>query len=139
LIKCRSGPQKLNTGKNKEGRGFEGIETRVTDLAFGSFGLKAMESKWIDEKQLEAVRKIILKYLKKEGKIWFRVFPQKPITSKGVEFSMGGGKGDVVGYVAPVKKGRIIVEIDGIDEETAKEALRKAAAKLPLKTKFVKK
>jgi large subunit ribosomal protein L16 len=77
--------------------------------------------------------------MKKEGKIWFRVFPQKPITSKGVEFSMGGGKGDVVGYVAPVKKGRIIVEIDGLDEKTAKEALRKAAAKLPLKTKFVKK
>jgi large subunit ribosomal protein L16 len=132
-------PAKTKYRKEQRDRGFKGIETRVRDLAFGSFGLKAMESKWIDEKQLEAVRRIILKYLKKEGKVWFRVFPQKPITSKGVEFSMGGGKGDVVGYVAPVKKGRIIVEVEGLDEKTAKEALRKAAAKLPLKTKFVKK
>jgi large subunit ribosomal protein L16 len=98
-----------------------------------------LESKWITEQQLEAVRKVILKYLKKGGKFWLRIFPQKPITSKGVEFSMGGGKGDVVGYVAPVKAGRILFEIDGIDEETAKEALRKAASKLPIKTKFVKK
>jgi len=96
-------PAKTKYRKEQRDRGFEGIETRVTDLAFGSFGLKAMESKWISEKQLEAVRKIILKYLKKEGKIFFRIFPQKPVTSKGVEFSMGGGKGDVVGYVAPVK------------------------------------
>ncbi len=132
-------PAKTKYRKEQRGRGFEGTETRATNLAFGSFGLKALESKWINEKQLEAVRKIILKYLKKGGNVWFRVFPQKPITSKGVEFSMGGGKGDVVGYVAPVKKGRIIVEIDGIDEEVAREALRKAAAKLPIKTKFVKK
>ena len=132
-------PAKTKYKKEQRDRGFEGIETRVTELAFGSFGLKAMESKWVSEKQLEAVRKIILKYLKKGGKIFFRIFPQKPVTSKGVEFSMGGGKGDVVGYVAPVKKGRIIVEVEGINEEEAKEALRKAAAKLPLKTKFVKK
>jgi large subunit ribosomal protein L16 len=132
-------PSKTKYRKEQRDRGFQGIETRVTNLAFGSFGLKSLESKWIKEEQIEAARKVILKYLKKGGKLWIRIFPQKPITSKGVEFSMGGGKGDVVGYVAPVKKGRILFEIGGIDEESAKEALRKAATKLPLKTKFVKK
>jgi len=132
-------PAKTKYRKEQRDRGFQGVETRVTDLAFGSFGLKSLESKWITEQQIEAARKIILKYLRKGGKLWIRIFPQKPITSKGVEFSMGGGKGDVVGYVAPVKAGRILFEIDGIDEESAKEALRKASAKLPLKTKFVKK
>jgi large subunit ribosomal protein L16 len=132
-------PAKTKYRKEQRDRGFKGIETRVTNLAFGSYGLKSLESKWITEQQIEAARRIILKYLKKGGKMWIRIFPQKPITSKGVEFSMGGGKGDVVGYVAPVKKGRILFEIDGIEEELAKEALRKAAAKLPLKTKFVKK
>jgi large subunit ribosomal protein L16 len=132
-------PSKTKYRKEQRDRGFQGIETRVTKLAFGSFGLKSLESKWIKEEQIEAARKVILKYLKKGGKLWIRIFPQKPYTSKGVEFSMGGGKGDVVGYVAPVKAGRILFEIDGIDEESAKEALRKAAAKLPLKTKFVKK
>jgi large subunit ribosomal protein L16 len=132
-------PAKTKYRKEQRDRKFQGIETRVTKLAFGSFGLQSLESKWITEQQLEAARKVILKYLKKGGKFWLRIFPQKPITSKGVEFSMGGGKGDVVGYVAPVKAGRILFEIDGIDEETAKEALRKAASKLPIKTKFVKK
>jgi large subunit ribosomal protein L16 len=132
-------PAKTKYRKEQRDRGFQGIETRVKELAFGSFGLKSLESKWIKEEQIEAARKVILKYLKKGGKLWIRIFPQKPYTSKGVEFSMGGGKGDVVGYVAPVKAGRILFEIDGIDEESAKEALRKAATKLPLKTKFVKK
>jgi large subunit ribosomal protein L16 len=108
-------------------------------LAFGSFGLKALEGGFLSEKQIEAARKAILKYLRKGGKLWIRVLCDKPITSKGVEFSMGGGKGDVKGYVAPVKAGRIIFEIEGIPEEMAKEALRKAAAKLPIETKFVKK
>jgi large subunit ribosomal protein L16 len=132
-------PAKTKYRKEQRDRGFQGVETRVTELAFGYFGLKSLESKWITEQQIEAARRIILKYLRKGGKLWIRIFPQKPITSKGVEFSMGGGKGDVVGYVAPVKAGRILFEIDGIDEESAKEALRKASAKLPLKTKFVKK
>jgi len=132
-------PSKTKYRKEQRDRGFKGVETRVTDLDFGSFGLKSLESKWITEQQIEAARRIILKYLKKGGKLWIRIFPQKPITSKGVEFSMGGGKGDVVGYVVPVKKGRVLFEIGGVDEETAKEALRKAAAKLPVKTKFIKK
>jgi len=108
-------------------------------LAFGSFGLKALEGGFLSEKQIEAARKAILKYLRKGGQLWIRVLCDKPITSKGVEFSMGGGKGDVKGYVAPVKAGRIIFEIEGIPEEMAREALRKAAAKLPIETKFVKK
>mgnify|MGYP001772932164 CR=1 FL=1 len=132
-------PSKTKYRKQQRDRGFQGVETRANKLCFGSFGLKALESKWVTEKQIEAARKIILKYLKKEGKLWIRIFPDKPITSKGVEFSMGGGKGDVVGWVAPVKAGRILFEIDGIDENSAREALRKARAKLPLKTKFVKK
>jgi large subunit ribosomal protein L16 len=128
------------TKYKKEQRGrMKGVETRATELAFGSFGLKSLESKWITEQQIEAARKVILRYLKKGGKFWIRIFPQKPATSKGVEFSMGGGKGDVVKYVAPVRAGRILFEIDGIDEETAKKALKKVGVKLPVKTKFVKK
>jgi len=125
--------------RQKELYRIEGKETRATELSFGSFGLKALEGAFLTEKQIEAARKVILRYLKKGGKLWIRVLCEKPITSKGVEFSMGGGKGDVVGYVAPVKAGRIIFEIEGIDENDAKEALRKAASKLPIKTKFVKK
>jgi len=125
--------------RQKELYRIEGKETRATELVFGSFGLKALEGAFLTEKQIEAARKVILRYLKKGGKLWIRVLCEKPITSKGVEFSMGGGKGDVSGYVAPVKAGRIIFEIEGIDEKDAREALRKAASKLPIKTKFVKK
>lgn len=125
--------------RHKELWRIRGVETRASKLVFGSFGLKAEEGGFLKEKQLEAARKIILHYLKKGGKLWIRVIADKPITSKGVEFSMGGGKGDVVGYVAPVKKGRIIFEIEGVEEKVAREALRKAGAKLPIKTKFVKK
>lgn len=125
--------------RQKELKRIKGEEGRANKLVFGSFGLKAMEGGFLTEKQLEAARKIILHYLKKGGKLWIRVLADKPITSKGVEFSMGGGKGDVVGYVAPVKKGRIIFEIEGIEENLAREALRRAKAKLPIEAKFVKK
>jgi large subunit ribosomal protein L16 len=125
--------------RHKELWRIKGRETRSSKLAFGNFGLKALEGAFLTEKQIEAARKAILKYLRKGGKLWIRVLCDKPITSKGVEFSMGGGKGDVVEYVAPVKSGRIIFEIDGIPEEMAKEALRRAGAKLPIKTKFIKK
>jgi large subunit ribosomal protein L16 len=131
-------PGKTKYRKAQRGR-VKGIETRATELCFGSFGLKTLESKWITEKQIEAARKVILRYLKKGGRFWIRIFPDKPVTSKGIEFSMGGGKGDVSHYVAPVKAGRILFEIEGIDEKEAKEAFRKAASKLPVKTKFVKK
>lgn len=132
-------PSKTKYRKAQRDRNFAKVETRATQLSFGSFGLKALESKWISEKQIEAARKVILRYLKKGGRFWMRIFPDKPITSKGVEFSMGKGKGDVVGYVVPVKAGRILFELEGISEELAKEAMKKVSAKLPIKTKFVKK
>ena len=116
----------------------KGVETRGTTLAFGSFGLKAMDTKWIAARQIEAARRAIIRYLKKGGKLWIRIFPDKPVTSKGTEVPMGGGKGSVSHYVFPVKPGRIIFELAGVDEETAKEAFKKASAKLPIKTKFVK-
>lgn len=113
--------------------------TKGTELAFGDFGLKALESGWISENALEAAKRVISRYLKKGGKIFFRVFPQKPITSKGLEASMGGGKGDVVGYVAEVKKEKIILEVGEALEKEALLALRQAQFKLPIKTKIVKK
>jgi len=131
-------PKKAKYRKQQKGR-TKGIESRAVSLVFGSFGLKAMESKWLSARQLEASRRAIIRYLKKGGKLWIRVFPDKPVTTKGVEVPMGGGKGSVDHYVAVVKPGRIIFEVDGIDEKTAKEAFEKAAAKLPISTKFVKK
>ena len=116
----------------------KGIETRATELNFGSFGLKSLGTKWITARQLEASRRHIIRYLKKGGKLWIRVFPDKPVTFKGSEVGMGGGKGGVDHYVYPIKPGRIIFELDGIKEEIAKEALEGAANKLPIKTKFVK-
>lgn len=131
-------PRKVKYRKAQRGR-MKGIERRVTELAFGSFGLKSLERKWITAKQIEAARRAILRYLKKGGKLWIRIFPQKPVTSKGTEFSMGGGKGDVSHYVFPIKPGRIIFELEGLEEKIAREALNKAGDKLPVKTKFVKK
>ena len=116
----------------------KGIETRATELNFGSFGLKSLGTKWLTARQLEAARRHIIRYLKKGGKLWIRVFPDKPVTFKGAEVGMGGGKGGVDHYVYPIKPGRIIFELDGIKEEMAKEALEGAANKLPIKTKFIK-
>lgn len=112
-------------------------ETKGTSLAFGAFGLKAQEAKWINSKQIEASRKAMARFVQRGGKFWIRIFPDKPITQKPPEVTMGGGKGDPVGYVFPVRPGRVIFEMDGISREDAQEALRKAAAKLPIKTKFI--
>ncbi|OGF63312.1 50S ribosomal protein L16 [Candidatus Giovannonibacteria bacterium RIFCSPLOWO2_01_FULL_44_40] len=112
-------------------------ETRGVALAFGSYGLKAEEACWVNSKQLEAARKAMTNYVQRGGKIWIRIFPDKPITQKPPEVTMGGGKGDVAGYVFPVLPGRIIFEMDGVPKETAEEALRRAGAKLPIRTKFV--
>jgi len=117
----------------------KGIERRGTELTFGSYGLKSLETCWISARQIEAARRAILRYLKKGGKLWIRIFPQKPITSKGTEFSMGGGKGAVSHYAFPIKPGRIIFELEGIKEEVARQALKIAADKLPIETKFIKK
>ncbi|PIQ69382.1 MAG: 50S ribosomal protein L16 [Candidatus Tagabacteria bacterium CG11_big_fil_rev_8_21_14_0_20_41_11] len=125
--------QRLRTNRKKPG-----VATRGVTVAFGSFGLKAEEERWITSQQIESCRKAISRYVQKTGKMWTRIFPDKPITKRPPEVTMGGGKGDPAGYVVPVKPGRILFEIDGISEELSREALRKAAAKLPIKTKIVK-
>lgn len=134
-------PKKVKYRKwQRGGRGKTGgKDSRGTEIAFGSYGLKTMENGWLSSRQIEAARRTILRYLKKRGKLWVRVFPYKPITAKGTEVPMGGGKGSVEYYVFPTKIGRILFELDGINEEIAKEAFKKASDKLPVKTKFVKK
>lgn len=123
----------------KQFRGKMGGKAQVgSKLAFGDFGLKALESKWISSRQIEAGRKAITHHTKRGGKLWIRVFPDKPVSKKPNEVRMGGGKGPVDHYVAVVKRGRIIYEFTGVEELMAVEALRRAAAKLPIKTKIVK-
>jgi len=132
-------PKKVKHRKHQKGRRIKRIvETRGTEVSFGSFGLKAASSKWITSAQIEAARRAIIRYLRKGGKLWIRIFPDKVITRKGQEVPMGGGKGSPDHYVFPVKTGRVLFELEGISEEDAREAMRKAVDKLPLKTKFVK-
>ncbi len=115
----------------------KGLAQRGNQLAFGSFGLKAMDSTWITGRQIEAARQAIVRYMKREGQIWIRIFPDKPITKKPAEVRMGKGKGNPEGYVAPVTPGRIMFEIEGVPFEIAKEALRLGAQKLPIETKLI--
>jgi len=129
-------PKKVKHRKWKKGRS-RGKETRGKTLSFGDFGLQSLDACWISARQIEAARRAIIRYLRKGGKLWIRIFPDKPVTAKGTEVPMGGGKGNVDHYVFPVKPGRIIFELDGISEEVAKEAFRKATDKLPVKTKFI--
>lgn len=131
-------PKRVKHRKEMKGRS-RGIDTRGTELIFGTFGLKSLGTRWITSRQLEAARRTIMRYLKKGGKLWIRIFPQKPVTTKGTEVPMGGGKGKVSHYVFPIKPGRIIFEIEGISEEETLEALRKASDKLPIETKIIKK
>lgn len=112
-------------------------ETRGVSLAFGAYGLKAEEARWVNSKQIEAARKAMAHFTQRGGKIWIRIFPDKPITQKPPEVTMGGGKGDVAGYVFPVLPGRILFEIDGVSKEIAEAALKRAGAKLPIKTKII--
>jgi len=130
-------PKKVKHRKWRKGVS-KGIDYRGTELAFGSFGLKSLGTEWITSRQIEASRRTILRYLKKGGKLWIRIFPFKPVTRKGVEVPMGGGKGAVEFYVFPVKPGRILFELEGIKEDMAQKALEMAADKLPVKTKFIK-
>lgn len=113
------------------------VATRGTELSFGSYGLKAVTESRVRSNQIESARKVISRTLGKTGKVWIRVFPDKPFTKKPPEVKMGKGKGDPVGYEVEVLPGRIMFEIDGIEEKMAREALRKAGTKLPLKTKVV--
>ncbi len=115
----------------------KGNETRGTQVAFGSFGLKALEAGWITSRQIEAVRVTLSRTMKRDGKIWIRIFPDKPITKKPAETRMGSGKGSPEFWVSVVKPGRIMFEIGGIPQELAQEALRLAGHKLPVKTKMV--
>ena len=130
-------PRKVKHRKTFKGRS-KGVETRGTRLNFGDFGLKSLETHWITSRQIEAARRAAIRYFKKKGKLWIRIFPDKPVTRKGIEVRMGGGKGSVDHYAFPIKPGRIIFEIEGVNEEIAREAMRKATDKLPIKTKFVK-
>lgn len=131
-------PKKVKHRKWQKGRS-TGIETRGAGLAFGSFGLKSLEACWITARQIEAARRAMTHSVQRGGKIWIRIFPDKPVTKKPPEVTLGGGKGSVDHYVAVVKPGRILFEMDGVAQETAAEAMRLAAHKLPVKTKFVKK
>ena len=125
--------RKVFRGKNK------GFSTRGSSLAFGEFGLKALKRALISANQIEASRKAISHYTKREGKVWLRIFPHRPITAKGAGVGMGAGKGDVAGYVAVVQPGRILFELGGVSEEIAREAFNRASSKLPIPTKFLKK
>lgn len=130
--------QPKNTKHRKSMRGrMKGNAGRGAELSSGDFGLQSVTRSWVDGRQIEAARKAIVREMKRKGKLWIRVFPHKPYSKKPLEVRMGKGKGDVAGYVAVVKPGRIMFEISGVDEEIAREALRKAAQKLPVLTKVV--
>ncbi len=129
-------PKKVKFRRQQKGK-MKGIAHRGHELAFGSFGIKSLQSKWITGRQIEAARVAVTRYMQRQGQIWIRIFPDKPITKKPAEVRMGKGKGNPEGYVAPVTPGRIIIECDGVPYDIAKEALRLAAQKLPVTTKFV--
>lgn len=123
--------RKQQKGKNRR------IAMRGHTVAFGSFGMKAMEGAFITSRQIEAARVALTRYMKREGKVWIRIFPDKPITAKPLEVRMGKGKGALDHYIARVQPGRIMFEIDGVSLESAQEAFRLGAQKMPIKTKFV--
>ena len=129
-------PKKTKYRRSQKGK-MKGNAQRGNQLAFGSFGIKTLEEAWITGRQIEAARQAVTRYMKREGQIWIRVFPDKPITKKPAEVRMGKGKGAPEGFVVPVTPGRIIIEAEGVPFDVAKEALRLAAAKLPVATKFV--
>lgn len=129
-------PKKTKFRRQQKGR-MKGNAGRGNQLAFGSFGIKSLESKWLTGRQIEAARIAVTRYMQRQGQIWIRVFPDKPITKKPAEVRMGKGKGAPEGFVAPVTPGRMIIEVEGVSFEIAKEALRLAAQKLPITTRFV--
>ncbi|MAW66154.1 MAG: 50S ribosomal protein L16 [Flavobacteriales bacterium] len=131
-------PKRVKYRKVQKGKGNEkGLSHRGAQIAFGSFGIKTLDQGWITSRQIEAARVAVTRYMKREGQIWIRMFPDKPITKKPAEVRMGKGKGSPEYWVAPVKPGKVLFEADGVPLEIAKEALRLAAQKLPVKTKFV--
>jgi len=131
-------PKRVKYRKAHRGR-MKGRATRGHYLAFGEYGLQALEPHWITSRQIEAARRAIVRYVKRGGKLWIRIFPDKPVTAKAAETRMGGGKGALSHWVAVVKPGRILFEITGVKEEAAREAFRLASHKLPIRTQFVTK
>jgi large subunit ribosomal protein L16 len=130
-------PKRTKYRKQMRGR-MKGLATRGSTVAFGDYGLQALEPVWMTSRQIEAARRAVTRSIRRRGKVWIRIFPDKPYTQKAAETRMGKGKGSVEYYVAVIKPGRILFEMAGVPEEVAREALTLAAAKLPCKTKFVK-
>ena len=131
LMPKRTKHRKVMKGHNR------GKATRGTEIAYGTYGLQTLEAAWITSNQIEAARIAMTRFIKRGGHVWIKIFPDKPITKKPAETRMGSGKGSVEYWVAPVKPGRILFEMDGVSEEIAREAFRLAAHKLPVKTKFI--
>jgi large subunit ribosomal protein L16 len=129
-------PKRTKHRKQQKGR-MKGNAKRGATIAFGSFGLKALDSCWLTDRQIEAARQAMTRHMKREGNVWIRVFPDKPVTRKPAEVRMGKGKGAPDHWAAVVKPGRLLFEADGVPETVAKEAMELAAQKLPIKTKFV--
>jgi large subunit ribosomal protein L16 len=129
-------PKRVKHRKQMKGK-MKGSPQRGVELAFGEYGLQATECGWLDSKQIEAARIALTRYIKRGGKTWIRIFPDKPLTSKPAETRMGKGKGSPDSWVCVIKPGRILYEMEGVNEEIAREAFRLAAFKLPISTKFV--
>lgn len=133
-------PKKVQHRKWHKGRRRgKGVATRINTVAFGDFGIKSEDHGWITSRQIEAVRRILTRYVRRGGKVWIRVFPDKPVTKKGNETPMGGGKGAPDHYVAVVKPGTVLFEMVGVAKKEAQEAMKLSAYKLSVKTKFVEK
>jgi large subunit ribosomal protein L16 len=130
-------PKRVKYRKQMRGR-MTGKATRGADIEFGQYALQALEPAWITQRQIEAARRAIVRYIKRRGRVWIRIFPDKPVTAKPAETRMGKGKGSVDHWVCVVKPGRIMFEMGDVDESVAREALRLAGFKMPIKTKFVK-
>lgn len=129
-------PKRVKYRKTQKGK-MKGKSWRGSSVSFGEYGLQAQEAAWITNRQIEAARVAMTRHIKRGGKVWIRIFPDKPITRKPAETRMGKGKGNPEGWVAVVKPGRIMFELEGVDEPTAARAMELAAAKLPIKTRFV--
>ncbi|KKQ27116.1 MAG: 50S ribosomal protein L16 [Candidatus Magasanikbacteria bacterium GW2011_GWC2_37_14] len=133
-------PKKVKHRKwHKLRRRDKGVATRINKISFGNFGLVSLEHGWVTSRQIEAARRVLTRFVRRGGKIWIRIFPDRPVTKKGNEVPMGGGKGSPDHYVATVKPGTVMFEMDGITLESATQALVESGHKLPVKTKFIKK
>jgi large subunit ribosomal protein L16 len=131
-------PKRVKYRKVQKNKGnMKGLSYRGNQISFGSFAIKTLDSGWLTSRQIEAARIAVTRYMKREGQIWIRIFPDKPLTKKPAEVRMGKGKGSPELWVAPIKPGRILFECEGVSLDVAKEALRLAAQKLPVKTKFI--